>query len=128
MGSRLLKYWLHHPLRNDVMIKNRLESVAFLKNNIKGAPYYIKLKQLLRPLADIERIATRIALKSARPRDLSSLRDSLITLPEIAEAIANHLNAHLTQLANFLMPDTNLVKLLRQSLQLEPALLLREGG
>ncbi|MBK7365996.1 MAG: hypothetical protein IPI97_13790 [Nitrosomonas sp.] len=50
------------------------------------------------------------ALRRQQGRDLSSLRDSLITLPEINEAIANHLNAYLTQLANFLMPDTNLVK------------------
>lgn len=128
MGSRLLRHWLHHPLRNDAIIKDRLESVAFLKRNIKNVPCYIKTRQLLRPLADIERIATRIALKSARPRDLSSLRDSLITLPEIAETIVSHLNTHLTQLANFLIPDTNLVKLLRESLLSEPALLLREGG
>ena len=128
MGSRLLKHWLHHPLRNDAMIQNRLESVAFLKNNLKGAPHFTRIKQLLRPIADIERITTRIALKSARPRDLSSLRDSLIALPEMAETIANHLNAHLNQLANALIPDANLVKLLRQSLQSEPALLLREGG
>lgn len=128
MGSRLLRHWLHHPLRNDAIIKDRLESVAFLKRNIKNMPCYIKTKQLLRPLADIERIATRIALKSARPRDLSSLRDSLIALPEIAETIVSHLNTHLTQLANFLIPDTNLVKLLRESLLSEPALLLREGG
>ncbi len=128
MGSRLLRHWLHHPLRNDAIIKDRLESVAFLKRNIKNVPCYIKTRQLLRPLADIERIATRIALKSARPRDLSSLRDSLIALPEIAETIVSHLNTHLTQLANFLIPDTNLVKLLRESLLSEPALLLREGG
>lgn len=128
MGSRLLRHWLHHPLRNDAIIKDRLESVAFLKRNIKNMPCYIKTRQLLRPLADIERIATRIALKSARPRDLSSLRDSLIALPEIAETIVSHLNTHLTQLANFLIPDTNLVKLLRESLLSEPALLLREGG
>lgn len=128
MGSRLLRHWLHHPLRNDAIIKDRLESVVFLKRNIKNVPCYIKTRQLLRPLADIERIATRIALKSARPRDLSSLRDSLIALPEIAETIVSHLNTHLTQLANFLIPDTNLVKLLRESLLSEPALLLREGG
>lgn len=128
MGSRLLRHWLHHPLRNDAIIKDRLESVAFLKSNIKNVPYYIKTRQFLRPLADIERIATRIALKSARPRDLSSLRDSLIALPQIAETIANHFNAHLTQLANSLIPDANLTKLLQRSLLTEPALLLREGG
>lgn len=128
MGSRLLRHWLHHPLRNDAIIKDRLESVAFLKSNIKNVPYYIKTRQFLRPLADIERIATRIALKSARPRDLSSLRDSLIALPQIAETIANHFSAHLTQLANSLIPDANLTKLLQRSLLTEPALLLREGG
>lgn len=128
MGSRLLRHWLHHPLRNNSIINHRLESVSFLKNNLKDSPRYIKIKQSLRPLADIERIATRIALGSAKPRDLSSLRDSLVALPEIAEVITNHLSVHLSKLAACLIPDENLVRLLQRSLRTEPALLVREGG
>ena len=74
MGSRLLAQWLHHPLRNRAHIQARLDAVAALlasDANLSGS---------LKTIADLERIAARIALVSARPRDLSALRDSLLTL------------------------------------------------
>ena len=74
MGSRLLAQWLHHPLRNRAHIQARLDAVAALlasDANLAGS---------LKTIADLERIAARIALGSARPRDLSALRDSLLTL------------------------------------------------
>ena len=74
MGSRLLAQWLHHPLRNRDHIQARLDAVAALlasEQNLSGS---------LKTIADLERIAARIALGSARPRDLSALRDSLLTL------------------------------------------------
>jgi len=74
MGSRLLAQWLHHPLRNRAHIQARLDAVAALlasDANLSGS---------LKTIADLERIAARIALGSARPRDLSALRDSLLTL------------------------------------------------
>ena len=74
MGSRLLAQWLHHPLRNRDHIQTRLDAVAALlasEQNLSGS---------LKTIADLERIAARIALGSARPRDLSALRDSLLAL------------------------------------------------
>ena len=74
MGSRLLAQWLHHPLRNRAHIQARLDAVAALiasDANLSGS---------LKTIADLERIAARIALGSARPRDLSALRDSLLAL------------------------------------------------
>lgn len=74
MGSRLLAQWLHHPLRNRDHIQARLDAVAALlasDTHLSGS---------LKTIADLERIAARIALGSARPRDLSALRDSLLTL------------------------------------------------
>ena len=71
MGSRLLRHWLHHPLRNHAVLVSRHESVEVLLEKNEN------IKRTLRQFADVERIASRIALKNARPRDLSGLRESL---------------------------------------------------
>ena len=87
MGSRMLRHWLHHPLRDRAAIQNRLDSVSFLIGEAGSGPY-LSVRGCLKRIADIERITARIALKSARPRDLSGLRDSLKRLPEAIAAIA----------------------------------------
>src|SRR5216110_2375433 len=81
MGSRLLGHWLHHPLRERETLQRRHEAVAALAEAHAG------IHKLLRRFADVERITGRIALRNARPRDLSSLRDSLALLPELAPAV-----------------------------------------
>ncbi|EOF9946650.1 DNA mismatch repair protein MutS [Neisseria gonorrhoeae] len=77
MGSRLLALWLHHPLRNRAHIRARQEAVTALESQ------YEPLQCHLKSIADIERIAARIAVGNARPRDLASLRDSLFELAQI---------------------------------------------
>src|SRR6266545_3304545 len=74
MGSRLLRHWLHHPLRDHGALVARHEAVAALADAHSG------IHKLLRRFADVERITGRIALRNARPRDLSSLGDSLAEL------------------------------------------------
>src|SRR6184192_1962329 len=74
MGSRLLRQWLHHPLRDHAALSARHKAVAGL------AEAHPSIHKLLRRFADVERITGRVALKNARPRDLSSLRDSLALL------------------------------------------------
>src|SRR5712691_4705146 len=81
MGRRLLRHWLHHPLRDHAAIGARHQAVAALADAHAG------VHKLLRRFADVERITGRIALRNARPRDLSSLRDSLALLPELAPAV-----------------------------------------
>src|SRR6267142_1850498 len=81
MGSRLLRHWLHHPLRDQSALTERHDAVAALAGAHEG------IHKLLRRFADVERITGRIALRNARPRDLSSLRDSLALLPELVPAI-----------------------------------------
>ncbi len=83
MGSRLLRRWLHHPLRNRTVITQRLDCVSALEQNYN----YDALQSILKQIGDIERILARIALRSARPRDLSRLRDTLILLPSIQAAL-----------------------------------------
>src|SRR4051794_12925739 len=137
MGSRLLRHWLHHPLRNHETIQKRLDAVAFLIGEGGSGPY-LNVRDTLKRTADIERIAARLALKSARPRDLSGLRESLKRLPAIAMAIvpdhavspeiAGKPDEHLARLARLMTPDPALVLLLDRALREEPALVIREGG
>ncbi len=127
MGSRLLQHWLHHPLRDHDAIQQRLSSVdALIGENREKS--YVAAHDSLKQVADIERITARIALKSARPRDLSSLRDSLLQLPEVINAITSCQSKKIQQLIQMMQPDTALVNLLQESLLEEPSVLLREGN
>ncbi len=128
MGSRLLRHWLHHPLRDYSILQHRLDSVSGLMKATGIATPYVGIREYLKCIADIERITARIALKSARPRDLSSLRSSLAYLPEIAAMATHVLSEHLTRLAQAMIPDSSLVELLHQAILPEPSVLLREGG
>jgi DNA mismatch repair protein MutS len=127
MGSRLLRHALHHPLRDPAIPAARHAAVAMLLDD--GGRTLRDLRQAMRGFADIERIAGRIALYSARPRDLSSLRDSLQRLPELrtllAAAAAVPLLAELS--AQLATPDAAL-DLLNRAILPEPAALIRDGG
>ena len=127
MGSRLLRDWLHHPLRNHAIIQSRLDGVADLMGK-NGRYTYQAIRECLKTIVDIERITARIALRSARPRDLSGLRNSLQGLPDIAQVIVTCRSERINQLAKDILPDAALVHLLTQSLRDEPSTLLREGG
>jgi len=127
MGSRLLRHWLHHPLRDHAIVQQRLESVSALIGAAGLGPYHA-VRECFRQVTDIERITARIALKSARPRDLSGLRDSLKRLPEVIAAIAGCASEYIATLAQAMAPDAALVSLLEESLREEPSAVLREGG
>jgi DNA mismatch repair protein MutS len=136
MGSRLLRHWLHHPLRDRGLIQNRLDGVSFLGGEAGIGPY-LSVRDCLKRVTDIERITARIALKSARPRDLSGLRNSLKRLPAVNNAIAGTANtgsdssdidAHVAALIHSMAPDSALVALLEKSLKEEPEVMLRTGG
>ncbi|HEU4709284.1 MAG TPA: DNA mismatch repair protein MutS, partial [Methylophilaceae bacterium] len=122
MGARLLRHWLHHPLQDRNVLAARHESVAALTG------CYQPLCALLRAVGDIERITARIALKSARPRDLSGLRESLQLLPQLQSELQGLPQTLLQQLAAALTPPAEALELLRQSIQAEPSSVLREGG
>ncbi|MBR1374923.1 MAG: DNA mismatch repair protein MutS [Cardiobacteriaceae bacterium] len=83
-GTRTLKRWLNRALTDFNQINERLDCVEILLNN---SEMRIKIRELLRSTADIERIVTRIALHSAKPREIGALRDTLLVLPEIAAAL-----------------------------------------
>ncbi len=124
MGSRWLRHCLHHPLAERDLAAERHQAVAELIDTECAWP----LRTALREIADIERITARIALKSARPRDLSSLRDSLAALPILHGTLGNTHTSLLKQIRADLAIPENALELLRRSLRAEPATLLREGG
>jgi DNA mismatch repair protein MutS len=122
MGSRLLRHWLHHPLRDRAALSARHEAVEKLD------PAAADLHGVLRRFADVERIAARIALKTARPRDLSGLRDSLARLIELAQAFPGQRNELLDQLMSDLETPREALDLLRGAIAAEPSAILRDGG
>jgi DNA mismatch repair protein MutS len=123
MGARLLRYWLHHPLRDLNTVSARHNAVLALMKLDESA-----IRDTLRNIGDIERITTRVALRTARPRDLSALRDSLAQLPAL-QASLNNVEADLVrQVAQQLNVPQGVLNLLVQAIQQEPSSVLREGG
>lgn len=136
MGSRLLRHWLHHPLRDneEVAQRQRLVQCFLLPNENEdpwnASPALDALRQQLNALPDIERIATRIALRSVRPRELASLRDALDTLPGVIEMLTTRFNPDpaIEMHAQALTLPGALPNLLHNAIAQEPALLVRDGG
>ncbi|WP_308186860.1 DNA mismatch repair protein MutS [Neisseria subflava] len=120
MGSRLLALWLHHPLRSRAHIRARQEAVAALGSQ------YEALQGRLKNIADIERIAARIAVGNARPRDLAALRDSLFALSEIELSAEG---SSLLETLKAVFPETlPVAETLKAAVMPEPAVWLKDGG
>jgi DNA mismatch repair protein MutS len=121
MGSRLLRHWLHHPLRDQSALNERHEGVAAL------ADAHAAIHKLLRRFADVERITGRIALRNARPRDLSSLRDSLALLRELAPAVPRDAALLAKMIGDLKVPE-DCLDLLRRAVMEDPSAMVRDGG
>ncbi len=127
MGSRRLRHWLHHPLRDHDRLRDRQRAIDVL---LAATSMRSALRAQLQGLADIERIASRIALGNARPRDLSGLRDSLARIPALREtcaAVAGD-SAWLDALHLRCVPPAALYDRLARAVREEPSLVLRDGG
>ena len=124
MGTRLLRHWLHHPLRDRDVLTRRRDAIGVLAD---APDLGAALAHTLKSCADVERIAGRIALRNTRPRDLSGLRDTLALLPELAAALPDD-GARLSALKDSLAARPDLHALLARAVQPEPASVLREGG
>ena len=118
MGSRLLRHWLHHPLRDRAVLANRHEAVATLHDT--------DLHKILRGMSDVERITARVALRSVRPRELAGLRESLKLLPDLVAAIPH--SGLLDELRADLALPGACVGLLEKTLQIEPSARVIDGG
>ncbi len=129
MGGRLLRRWLHRPLRDRQTVRARHQAVATLIDSRCDAT----LREQFRALGDLERILSRVALRSARPRDLSTLRDGLNLLPDVRatlapldsprlQALASELGGHAAQ------GHAEHAHLLTSALVPQPPVLARDGG
>jgi DNA mismatch repair protein MutS len=129
MGSRLLRHWLHHPPREAALAQARQQAIGALLEAPAGASVDT-LRSALRQISDIERITGRLALLSARPRDLSSLRDTFIALPELRTLLAAVTGAadSLARIDAALEPPAACVDLLKLAVAPEPAAMVRDGG
>ncbi|CAG4883472.1 methyl-directed mismatch repair protein [Georgfuchsia toluolica] len=127
MGSRWLRHCLHHPLSDRKAAAARQTAVAQIIG-VEGKHPLSALHAELKGIADIERITARIALKSARPRDLSSLRTSLAHLGTLQAPLAALDSTLLADLHHDLDTPTECLDLLAAAIQPEPSVVLREGG
>lgn len=124
MGGRLLRRWLHRPLRLREVLVQRHHAVGTLIDHGADAD----LRERFRALGDVERILTRIALRSARPRDFSTLRDGLALLPDIAAVLAPLDSPRLQALAAELGEHGETAHLLLSAIAEQPPLKLSDGG
>ncbi|MBF0785506.1 DNA mismatch repair protein MutS [Muribacter muris] len=123
MGSRLLKRWIHQPIRDVAKLTDRQQTILALQKNERIDP----LQPLLQQVGDMERILARVALRTARPRDLTRLRTALAQIPLIVEnacQLTPCLDKMLSQLADF----GELQALLERAIIENPPQLIRDGG
>jgi DNA mismatch repair protein MutS len=124
MGGRELRRWLHRPLRQRQPIEWRLNAIdTLLAQGLQS-----ELHELLRHVGDIERALARVALKSARPRDLAQLRVALGHLPQLQRLLEQQDAPLLRQLADQAGTYPQLQDLLTRAIIEAPPALLREGG
>ncbi|MCA3185129.1 DNA mismatch repair protein MutS [Cupriavidus sp.] len=124
MGSRALRHWLHHPLRDPALPRARQQAIGVL---IAQDPEIVRAT--LRRLCDVERVTARLALLSARPRDLSSLRDTLRSLPGVQASVsAAHDSPLLAQTIDELEVPAECLALLMRAVAEEPSTVIRDGG
>ncbi len=122
MGARHLREWLHQPLRDREAIQSRHAATLAL------APYAKAIHAIIGEWADIERIVTRVALRSARPRDLVALRSALATLPALNQLIEKIETPVLADSFKAFSLDNSVFASLSNSIADEPANMVRDGG
>jgi len=124
MGARALRRWINRPLRDSARIRDRHAAVSTLRNE----RHHAQLRSLLQGMGDVERILARIALRSARPRDLETLRLALGQLPALHAALGAFTLPLLGRLRDELAPQPNTHDLLRRAIRDNPPAVVRDGG
>ncbi|MGL4859316.1 MAG: DNA mismatch repair protein MutS [Enterobacteriaceae bacterium] len=122
MGSRMLKRWLHMPVRHHGILRQRQEIIRSLRD------IALELQAPLRQVGDLERILARLALRSARPRDLARLRHALQQLPELHHCLQQVQNHGLANLQSKIGEFDEIKALLERAIIDSPPVLIRDGG
>lgn len=124
MGSRLLKRWIHQPIRQtDILLKRQKTIGEIIEQDL-----YHELQPYLQQVGDMERILARVALRSARPRDLTRLRTALEQIEPIKSLIQTKTSSNLTALSAQIDDFSAQIKLLQKAIIETPPLLIRDGG
>ena len=124
MGSRLLKRWIGKPLKNHSVIQSRQQAIQALFNQ----PIHDPLFDILKQIYDVERISSRIALKSARPRDLEQLAKTLQLVPQVKKLIKQIDSKLFKSLSTQMHELEDLYQLLATAIIDNPPVLIRDGG
>ncbi|WP_188149643.1 DNA mismatch repair protein MutS [Teredinibacter waterburyi] len=129
MGGRLLRRWLNYPLRNQAVLEQRQGAIQLLLENYR----FEQLHRSLKHVGDLERILGRVALRSARPRDLSRLLSSLALYPEIQSLLneaakSTPASLKLAELSEEIAEFPEIVDQLNRALIENPPVVIREGG
>lgn len=124
MGSRLLKRWIHQPIRQtDILLKRQKTIGEIIEQDL-----YHELQPYLQQVGDMERILARVALRSARPRDLTRLRTALEQIEPIKSLIYTKTSSNLTALSAQISDFSAQIALLQKAIIETPPLLIRDGG
>ena len=124
MGSRLLKRWIHQPIRQTDILLKRQKTIG----EIIDQDLYHELQPYLQQVGDMERILARVALRSARPRDLTRLRTALEQIEPIKSLINTKTSSNLTALSAQISDFSAQIELLQKAIIETPPLLIRDGG
>jgi DNA mismatch repair protein MutS len=124
MGSRLLRRWLNRPIRNHDVLNQRQQLIAESIDDY----HWESLHQQLKGIGDIERILSRVALGSARPRDLARLRDALARLPELQELLQSLNAGRAKELSALIKQYPQWVEELQKGIIENPPVIIRDGG
>ena len=124
MGSRLLRRWLHRPLTQVNVLEDRQSAIKVLCHNYA----YETVRSTLKPIGDMERILTRVALRSARPRDLTRLYSSLAALPHMRSELNQTRSNRLDELRELAGEYPELCDLLGRAIIENPPVIIRDGG
>jgi DNA mismatch repair protein MutS len=124
MGARLMRRWLNRPLRSRDVLRRRHQAIGALIETHR----HEGLRDQLRGIGDLERILARVALRSARPRDLSTLRDGLSAAPALRASIASVDSPLLHSLVEGIGDHAATAELLQRAIVEQPPVLLRDGG
>ena len=124
MGSRLLRRWIQRPLRDPAVLKGRYQAVEAM---LTGSTIE-SLQPLLHGIGDVERILSRVALRSARPRDLRQLCEALSRLPGLRTHLSGIQSPQLHALRERIVPHHREQQLLADAIIDRPPMLIRDGG
>ncbi|WP_313082400.1 DNA mismatch repair protein MutS [Atlantibacter sp.] len=122
MGSRMLKRWLHMPVRNHQILRSRQQTIAALMDRTSD------LQPVLRQVGDLERILARLALRTARPRDLARMRHAFQQLPLLNELLGEIDSKYVQTLRQNMGEFSELRSLLERAIIDSPPVLIRDGG